>query len=80
MIKVALKPVDFANVLKEVEKVVKDMTRKFTAAMGEKPEKTVDFILDILGRLQLPPQRVTLMDAMRASKDAGGDLLVALHE
>jgi hypothetical protein len=79
MIKVPLKAGDFANVIKEVDKVVREMPRKFTATMGEKPEKTVGFILEILVRVQLPPQRVALMDAMRACKDAGGDLLVSLQ-
>jgi len=79
MLKTPLKAVDFANVIKEVAQVVKDMPRKFTAVMGEKPEKVVVFILEILGKLQLPPQRVALMDRMRASRDAGGDMLVALQ-
>ncbi len=43
--------------------------------MGEKPEKVVGFILEILVNLQLPPPRVALMDAMWTSKDAGGDMM-----
>jgi hypothetical protein len=38
MVKAPLKAVDLANVLKEVDRVVKE-TPKFTATMGEKPEK-----------------------------------------
>jgi hypothetical protein len=74
MVKAPLKEVDLANVLKEVDRVVKE-TPKFTATMGKKPEKVVGFILEILGKLQLPPSRVALMDAMRASEDAGGDMM-----
>ncbi len=52
MVKAPLKAVDLANVLKGVDRVVKE-TPKFTATMGEKPEKVVGFILEILGKLQL---------------------------
>ncbi len=37
------------------------------------------FILEILGKLHLPTTRVALMDAMRASKDAGGDMMKAIQ-
>ncbi len=78
MVKDPLKTVDLANVLKEVDRVVKE-TPKFTVTMGEKSEKVVGFILEILVKLQLPPPRVTLMDAMWASKDAGGDMMKAIQ-
>ena len=69
MIKTPLKQTDLFNVLKEVVQVVEKMP-KFTLSMGEKPEKTVTCILDVLGKLG--QQRVALRDAMRAAKDAGG--------
>ena len=69
MIKIPLKQIDLFNVLKEVVQVVEKMP-KFTLSMGEKPEKTVTCILDVLGKLG--QQRVALRDAMRAAKDAGG--------
>jgi hypothetical protein len=50
---------------------------KFTLAMGEKPEKTVTYIFDVLGKLG--QQRVALMDAMRAAKDAGGSSLKTMQ-
>jgi hypothetical protein len=43
---------------------------KFTLVMGEKPENTVGYILDVLCKMQ--QQRVDLMDNMRTVKDAGG--------
>jgi hypothetical protein len=73
-----LKSVDLVNVLKEVDRVVKE-TPKFTATMGEKPEKVVGFILEILGKLQLPPARMTLKDSMRTSNDDGGDMMKAIQ-
>jgi hypothetical protein len=45
--------------------------------MGEKPEKTVTYILEVLGKLG--QQRVALMDAMRAAKDAGGSSLKSMQ-
>ncbi len=44
--------------------------------MGEKPEKTTTYILDVLGNLG--QQRVALMDTMRVAKDAGGSSLKAM--
>ena len=76
MIKTPLKQADLGNLLKEVGQVVMGM-RKFTLAMGEKPEKIVAYILEVLGKLG--QQRVALMDAMRAAKDAGGSALKALQ-
>jgi hypothetical protein len=78
MVKAPLKAVHLANVLKGVDRVVKE-TPKFTATMGEKPLKVVGFILEILGKLQFPPPRVSLMDAIRVSKDAGGDMMKAIR-
>ncbi len=72
MIKTPLKQADLGNLLKEVGQVVMGM-RKFTLAMGKKPEKIVVYILEVLGKLG--QQRVALMDAMRAAKDAGGSAL-----
>jgi hypothetical protein len=78
MVKAPLKVVDLANVLMEVDRVVKE-TPKFTVTMVEKPEKVVGFVLEVLGKLRLPPPRVTLMDTMRASKDDGGDMMKAIQ-
>ena len=50
---------------------------KFTLAMGEKPEKIVAYILEVLGKLG--QQRVTLMDVMRSAKDSGGSSVKALQ-
>jgi hypothetical protein len=44
---------------------------KFTFAMGEKPEKTVTYILDVLGRLG--QQWVVLKNTMRVVKDTTGN-------
>ncbi len=76
MIKTPLKQADLGNLLKEVGQVVVGM-RKFTLAMGEKPEKIVAYILEVLSKLG--QQRVTLMDAMRAVKDAGGSSLKTIQ-
>jgi hypothetical protein len=76
MIKTPLKQTDLVLLLKEVVQMVAVMP-KFTLAMGEKPEKTVTYILDVLGKLG--QQRVALMDAMRAAKDAGGSSLKAMQ-
>ncbi len=78
MVKAPLKAVHLPNVLKGVDRVVKE-TPKFTATMGENPEKVVGFILEILVKLQLPPPRVSLMDAMPTSKDAGGDMMKTIR-
>ena len=51
MIKTPLKQTDLFNVLKEVVQVVEKMP-KFTLSMGEKPEKTVTCILDVLGKIE----------------------------
>ncbi len=76
MIKTPLKQTDLVLLLKEVVQVVAAMP-KFTLAMGERPEKTVTYILDVLGKLG--QQRVALMDAMRAATDAGGSSLKAMQ-
>ncbi len=76
MIKTPLKQTDLVLLLKEVVQVVAVMT-KFTLAMGEKPEKTVTYILDVLGKFG--QQQVALMDAMRATKDAGGSSLKTMQ-
>ncbi len=59
MIETPLKQTDLVLLLKEVVQVVA-MMPKFTLAMGENPEKTVTYILDVLGKLG--QQRVVLMD------------------
>ncbi len=71
MIKTPLKQIDLFNVLKEVGQVIKKIP-KFTLTMGQKPEKLVTYILDILSRLGQP--RVALMDTMRTEKDGGSSL------
>jgi hypothetical protein len=76
MIKTPLKQTDLVLLLKEVVQVVAVMP-KFTLAMGEKPEKTVTYILDVLGKFG--QQQVALMDAMRATKDAGGSSLKTMQ-
>jgi hypothetical protein len=76
MIKTPLKQTDLVLLLKEVVQVVAAMP-KFTWVRGEKPEKTVTYILDVLGKLG--QQRVVLIDAMRAAKDAGGSSLKAMQ-
>ncbi len=51
MIKVPLKQTDLLNALRNVEKIVAKMP-KFTLAAGEKPEHTMEYILDVLGQMQ----------------------------
>jgi hypothetical protein len=50
IIKTPLKQTDLVLLLKEVVQVITVMP-KFTLAMGEKPGKTVTYILDVLGKL-----------------------------
>ena len=69
MIKSPLKQANLLNVLRDVEKVVVKMP-KFTLADGEKPEHTMEYILDVLGQLQ--QKCVVLMDDIRDGKDFGG--------
>ena len=76
MIKTPLKQTDLVLLFKEVVQVVESMP-KFTLAMGEKSEKTVTYILDVLGKLG--QQRVALMDTMRAAKDTGGSSLKGME-
>ena len=75
MVRTPLKATDLQTVLKEVKEVITKLP-KFTQADGEKPEKLVAYVLEVLGHLQ--QQRTALMDAMRASQDAGGSSTKAM--
>jgi hypothetical protein len=74
MIKVSLNQTDLLNALRDVEKIVAKIP-KFTLKVGENPEHTMEYILDVLGQMQ--PQWVALMDVIRVGNDSGSDSLKA---